>query len=139
MALRFDAVVGGGIIGVSSALHLAERGLRVAIADPRPLMSLTSARSTECYRDLWDSPVMSCFVRASIDGMERRLREVPGAFAMFPRGAVGEQPKSQSIMCACVLSRCLSDVFDCSSFLSSLPLGVIGAWPLVGYSQGTCG
>jgi glycine/D-amino acid oxidase-like deaminating enzyme len=91
MALRFDAiVVGGGVIGVSSALHLAERGLRVAICDPRPLLSLTSARSTECYRDLWDSPVMSSFVRSSITGMERRLQEAPGAFAMFPRGAFDE-------------------------------------------------
>ena len=82
-----DAVVcGAGVIGLSSALHLAERGLRVALVDSRPPMSLTSIRSTECYRDLWEHPAMASFMRRSIDGLGRRLAAHPGAFAMHPRG-----------------------------------------------------
>ena len=36
------AVVGAGIIGVCTALELAERGLKVTIFDPAPVCSKTS-------------------------------------------------------------------------------------------------
>ena len=54
-----DAIVcGAGIIGIACAWHLAVRhGLRrVAIVDERPPLSLTSDKSTECYRNWWPGP-----------------------------------------------------------------------------------
>eukprot|EP00966_Prymnesium_polylepis_P178373 4130932-Prymnesium_polylepis.1 len=48
-----DTVVcGGGVVGVACAHYLARNhGARVLLVDPRPLLSYTSALSTECYRN----------------------------------------------------------------------------------------
>lgn len=41
------------------------------LADPRPPMQLTSARSTEAYRTFWNDAAMRRFMRASLTGMQR--------------------------------------------------------------------
>ena len=54
-----DAVIcGAGIAGIATAYHLTVgHGLRrVLLVDPRPPLSLTSDKSTECYRNWWPGP-----------------------------------------------------------------------------------
>ncbi|MGX7827678.1 glycerol-3-phosphate dehydrogenase/oxidase [Actinokineospora sp. 24-640] len=47
---RFDVViVGGGVVGVGSALDAATRGLRVALVEARDLASGTSSRSSKLF------------------------------------------------------------------------------------------
>jgi len=48
-------VCGAGIAGVAAAHEIAVRRRlgRVLIVDPRPPLSLTSDKSTECYRNWW--------------------------------------------------------------------------------------
>ena len=51
-------ICGAGIAGVSAAYHLAAvQGLdEILIVDERPPLSLTSDKSTECYRNWWPGP-----------------------------------------------------------------------------------
>ena len=54
-----DVVIcGAGIAGVAAAYHLAvRRGVTdVVLVDERPPLSLTSDKSTECYRNWWPGP-----------------------------------------------------------------------------------
>ena len=68
---RTDAiVVGAGLVGVSTASHLASAGLRVLCVTRHPPCSYTSAVSTECYRDFWPSREMADLMARSIDLME---------------------------------------------------------------------
>ena len=55
---EYDAVVcGAGIAGIAGAYALTQNGLkRVLIVDPGPPLSLTSDKSTECYRNWWPGP-----------------------------------------------------------------------------------
>eukprot|EP00475_Leptophrys_vorax_P004679 TRINITY_DN12784_c0_g1_i3.p1 TRINITY_DN12784_c0_g1~~TRINITY_DN12784_c0_g1_i3.p1 ORF type:complete len:464 (-),score=74.85 TRINITY_DN12784_c0_g1_i3:1233-2624(-) len=78
-----DAVVcGGGIIGTSVAHQLRQlHGINALVVDPRPPLSLTSAYSTECYRDFWHDPVMHQFMSRSVGMMKQEAQE----FKMFPR------------------------------------------------------
>jgi glycine/D-amino acid oxidase-like deaminating enzyme len=71
--VRADVViVGAGIAGVSVAYHLAVRhGVqRVIVCDPRPPLSLTSDKSTECYRNWWPQPAMVDLMNRSIALLE---------------------------------------------------------------------
>lgn len=75
MVERADVVViGAGIAGVSTAHHLAVGyGVdRVLVCDPRPPLSLTSDKSTECYRNWWPGPddAMVGLMNRSIDLLE---------------------------------------------------------------------
>jgi glycine/D-amino acid oxidase-like deaminating enzyme len=65
-------IVGAGIAGVSAAYHLAVRhGVHdVVLCDPRPPLSLTSDKSTECFRNWWPQPAMVALVDRSIDLLE---------------------------------------------------------------------
>ena len=73
MPPRADVVViGAGIAGISTAYHLAVRhGVpRVTIVDPRPPLTLTSDKSTECYRNWWPNEPMVGLMNRSIDLLE---------------------------------------------------------------------
>jgi len=65
-------IVGAGIAGVSTAYHLAVRhGVRdVVVCDPRPPLSLTSDKSTECFRNWWPQPAMVALMDRSVDLLE---------------------------------------------------------------------
>lgn len=65
-------VVGAGIAGVSTAYHLAVRhGVRqVIVCDPEPPLSVTSDKSTECYRNWWPQPAMVGLMNRSIELLE---------------------------------------------------------------------
>jgi len=81
-------VVGAGIAGAAAAYELAvARGIRgVAIVDPLPPLSLTSDKSTECYRNFWPDATMVAFLNRSIDRLEAWSEESGGRFAMNRNG-----------------------------------------------------
>ena len=51
-------ICGAGIAGIAAAYHLAvRRGVRgVVLVDEGAPLSLTSDKSTECYRNWWPGP-----------------------------------------------------------------------------------
>ena len=70
-------IVGAGIAGVSAAYHLAvRRGIgNVVLIDPRPPLTLTSDKSTECYRNWWPDRPMVGLMNRSIDIFEELSEE----------------------------------------------------------------
>ncbi len=81
-------VIGAGIAGISVAYHLSVvQGLRdVAIVDPRPPLTLTSDKSTECYRNWWPNLPMVQLMNHSIDLLEHMAAETGNIFGMNRRG-----------------------------------------------------
>lgn len=81
-------VIGAGIAGVSAAYHLAvAQGLkRVRIVDPRPPLTLTSDKSTECYRNWWPNTPMIELMNHSIDLLEKMAAESGNVIGMNRRG-----------------------------------------------------
>lgn len=83
-------ICGAGIAGVSAAFHLSVRcGVRgVVLVDERPPLTLTSDKSTECYRNWWPGPgdAMVALTNHSIDLLEQLARETDNAFLMNRRG-----------------------------------------------------
>lgn len=65
-------ICGAGIAGVAIAYELAVvRGRpNILIVDPEPPLSVTSDKSTECYRDHWPDPAMRRLMNRSIERME---------------------------------------------------------------------
>ncbi len=91
MALQSTDVVvcGAGIVGVATAHALLGAGVeRVTLCDPLPPLTLTSDKSTECYRNLWPNRPMVELMNRSIDLMEGLARESGNAFALNRRGYV---------------------------------------------------
>jgi len=89
--MKADVVVcGAGICGVSAAHELAcRRGVGdVVVVDPVPPLSLTSDKSTECYRNWWPGPgdAMVRLMDRSIDLLEELAAETGDAFALHPAG-----------------------------------------------------
>lgn len=86
----YDAVVcGAGIAGIAAAYALADSGLkRVLIVDPGAPLSLTSDKSTECYRNWWPGPgdAMVALMNRSITLMEGHARDSANRFLMSRRG-----------------------------------------------------
>jgi sarcosine oxidase, subunit beta len=84
-----DVVVcGAGIAGVATAYMLTVRmGVdRVVLCDPRPPLTLTSDKSTECYRNFWPSAPMVALMNRSIDLMEEVSAESGDAIGLNRRG-----------------------------------------------------
>ncbi len=82
------AVVGAGIAGVSAAYQLSVvQGISdVVIIDPRPPLTLTSDKSTECYRNWWPNLPMVGLMNRSIDLIEQMSEESGDAFGLSRRG-----------------------------------------------------
>jgi sarcosine oxidase, subunit beta len=86
---RADVVViGAGIAGISAAYELTvKHGIGdVVMVDPRPPMSLTSDKSTECYRNWWPNLPMVGLMSRSIDLLEKMASESGNRFALNRRG-----------------------------------------------------
>ncbi len=86
-----DVVIcGAGIAGVSAAYHLSvKRGVKnILIVDERPPLTLTSDKSTECYRNWWPGPgdAMVRFMNHSIDLLEEMALETNNIFNLSRRG-----------------------------------------------------
>ena len=81
-------VIGAGIAGIATAFYLAQRSPQrsIAIVDPRPPMSYTSAQSGDNYRNWWPHPAMAAFTNDSIDELERLHRDSGAAFHMTHSG-----------------------------------------------------
>src|SRR5213082_409707 len=83
-------ICGAGIAGIAAAYHLAvRRGLTdVVLVDERPPLSLTSDKSTECYRNWWPGPgdAMVAAMNRSIDLLEEQARETGNVFRLNRRG-----------------------------------------------------
>jgi glycine/D-amino acid oxidase-like deaminating enzyme len=83
-------ICGAGIAGIAAAYHLAvRRGVTgVVLVDERSPLSLTSDKSTECYRNWWPGPgeAMVALMNRSIDLLEDLARESGNMFRMNRRG-----------------------------------------------------
>lgn len=81
-------IAGAGIVGVATAYFLALRSgvKRVVLCDPLPPLSLTSDKSTECYRNLWPNQPMVSLMNRSIDVIEELAVESGNAFGLNRRG-----------------------------------------------------
>lgn len=83
-------VCGAGIAGISAAYHLSvKHGMKnILLIDDRPPLSLTSDKSTECYRNWWPGPgdAMVALMNRSIDLMEELARQSNNIFHLNRRG-----------------------------------------------------
>src|SRR3972149_2664420 len=83
-------ICGAGIAGIAAAYHLAvRRGVTdVVLVDERPALSLTSDKSTECYRNWWPGPgdAMVGLMNRSIDLLEDLARQSDNVFHLNRRG-----------------------------------------------------
>jgi glycine/D-amino acid oxidase-like deaminating enzyme len=81
-------VIGAGIAGIATAHSLSvTHGVeRVVIVDPRPAMSVTSDKSTECYRNWWPTRPMIGLMNRSIDLLESMAGESGNVFGLSRRG-----------------------------------------------------
>jgi glycine/D-amino acid oxidase-like deaminating enzyme len=105
---RAEVVIcGAGIAGISAAFHLAvgRHVDRVVLVDERPPLSLTSDKSTECYRNWWPGPgdAMVRLMNHSIDLLEAWARETGNRFNLNRRGylfATAEQERIDEFLAA---------------------------------------
>ena len=83
-------ICGAGMAGISAAYHLAvKQGVRdILLVDERAPLSLTSDKSTECYRNWWPGPgdAMVSLMNRSIDIMEGLAHESGNIFGLNRRG-----------------------------------------------------
>jgi len=83
-------ICGAGISGISTAYHLAvKNGLKnIVLIDERVPLSLTSDKSTECYRNWWPGPdnAMVALMNRSIDILEGLADESGNIFHLNRRG-----------------------------------------------------
>src|SRR5512134_2445487 len=80
-------ICGAGITGVAAAHYLSKAGVRnILLLDERAPLSLTSDRSTECYRNWWPDAEMLALMNCSIDLMEILADENGNVFRMNRRG-----------------------------------------------------
>jgi glycine/D-amino acid oxidase-like deaminating enzyme len=83
-------ICGAGIAGVAAAYHLSVRhGIKsILLIDEGAPLSLTSDKSTECYRNWWPGPgdAMVRLMNRSIDILEDLARESGDRFNLNRRG-----------------------------------------------------
>ena len=80
-------VIGAGIAGIATTYQLTIQGVTdIAVVDPRPPLSLTSDKSTECYRNWWPNRPMVGLMQRSIDLLEQIADESGNFIGLSPRG-----------------------------------------------------
>jgi glycine/D-amino acid oxidase-like deaminating enzyme len=91
MGLNSEVVIcGAGIAGISVAYHLImDHGITdIVLVDELPPLSLTSDKSTECYRNWWPGPgtSMVALMNRSIDLLEKLAIETNNFMHLNRRG-----------------------------------------------------
>jgi glycine/D-amino acid oxidase-like deaminating enzyme len=82
-------ICGAGIAGISAAHYLSRLGIGdILLVDERPPLTLTSDRSTECYRNWWPDAAMLALMNRSIELMEQLADASANVFRMNRRGYV---------------------------------------------------
>src|ERR671925_420994 len=89
--MHADVVIcGAGIAGVATAYQLTVRhGMKnIVLVDPLPPLTMTSDKSTECYRNWWPGPgnAMVQLMNRSIELMEDLQREAAARWAVYLYG-----------------------------------------------------
>ena len=95
-------ICGAGITGISAAYHLAKAGIRdILLVDELSPLSLTSDRSTECYRNWWPDPELRLLMDRSIYEMDQIAAETGNIIRMNRRGYLyvsADENESQKLM-----------------------------------------
>lgn len=85
-------ICGAGLAGISAAYYLTTQQYitDVVLIDERPPLTLTSDKSTECYRNWWPGPgdTMVRFMNHSIDLLEELADRSDNYFGLNRRGYV---------------------------------------------------
>ena len=99
MTRSADVVIcGAGITGIAAAHFLSKAGVKnILLLDERPPLSLTSDRSTECYRNWWPNPETLALMNHSIDLMEELADESGNVFRMNRRGYLYVTARESSV------------------------------------------
>lgn len=105
MDMNSEVVIcGAGIAGISVAYHLTvDHGINdIILVDKLPPMSLTSDKSTECYRNWWPGPgtAMVALMNRSIDLLEGLAMKTGNVFHLNRRGYLyltGNSAKAEQI------------------------------------------
>lgn len=80
-------ICGAGIAGISTAFHLTRAGIAdILVVDPLPPLTLTSDKSTECYRNWWPNQPMVQLMGRSIELLDSYARESGNVFGLNRRG-----------------------------------------------------
>lgn len=80
-------ICGAGIAGISTAFHLTRAGIAdILVVDPLSPLTLTSDKSTECYRNWWPNEPMVRLMGRSIERMDEYARESDNVFGLNRRG-----------------------------------------------------
>lgn len=110
MTQTADIVIcGAGITGVAAAYFLSQAGIKsILLLDERPPLSLTSDRSTECYRNWWPDAEMLALMNRSIDLMEVLADESGNVFRMNRRGYLYLTATESSVVNLEIASRRIS-------------------------------
>ena len=92
-------IIGAGIAGVCTAFFCSRLGLRTVVVEKRDgIGTLTTARSTECFRAQFENPADIALMRGSI-GMFKNLAEIVGipevSICLQPRGYLYATTDSQ--------------------------------------------
>ena len=94
-------ICGAGIAGIAAAYELSvvrkQRG--VLLVDELPPLTLTSDKSTECYRNWWPGPgdAMVRLMNRSIDRLEELARRNGNAFLMNRRGYLYASAREEQV------------------------------------------
>jgi sarcosine oxidase, subunit beta len=95
-------ICGAGITGAAAAYYLSKAGVKdILLLDERAPLSLTSDRSTECYRNWWPDASMLALMNRSIDLMEELAADSGNVFHMNRRGylyVTGEESKVPALI-----------------------------------------
>ena len=94
-------ICGAGMAGLAAAYFLSVRhGMRdVVVVDELPPLSLTSDKSTECYRNWFPGPgdAMVAYMNRSIDLLEELERESSGRLVLNRRGYLFATARAEGI------------------------------------------
>ncbi len=82
-------IVGGGVIGVSTAWYLRERGLSVLVLDKGRIAGEQSSRNWGWVRTTWRDPDEVPIARDSIDCWEQLARELGDGIGFRRAGILG--------------------------------------------------